>query len=100
MSQLNNIVEVTIFGKKYKIRAQANSDYILDVAKYVNQKMTEVEHSLEKKQSEIRIAILAAMNITDELFNCRTINKDTIDNVKDKTDHLIKSINENIEEIE
>ena len=100
MSQLNNIVEVTIFGKKYKIRAQADSDYIINVAKYVNKKMNEVENSLNKKQSEIRIAILAAMNITDELFNCQTVNEDKINNIKNKTDDLIKSIDENIAEIE
>ncbi|MCF7885284.1 MAG: cell division protein ZapA [Candidatus Marinimicrobia bacterium] len=101
MSQLdNNIVEVTIFGKKYKIRAQADSDYIVNVAKYVDEKMQQVEQSLDKKQSEIRIAILAAMNITDELFNCQSANKDTINTIKDKTDTLIKSIDENIEEIE
>ncbi|HMA61352.1 MAG TPA: cell division protein ZapA [bacterium] len=100
MSQLNNIVEVTIFGKKYKIRAQADSDYIVNVAEYVNKKMKEVEDSLDKKQSEIRIAILAAMNITDELFNCQTTSKDDINKIKDKTDNLIKTIEENIESLE
>jgi len=100
MSQLNNIVEVKIFGKTYKIRAQADSDYIINVAKYVNDKMKDVENSLDKKQSEIRIAILAAMNITDELFNCQTVNKENIDKIKDKTDNLIKTIDKNIENLE
>jgi len=96
MSQLNNIVEVTIFGKKYKIRAQADSDYIKNVARYVNEKMDEVEKSLPNKQASIRIAILAAMNITDELFACHSFNDKLKKNIQAKADLLVHKIDKEL----
>lgn len=64
----DNYVKVNIHGQEYTVKAQADPDYIKNVARYVNEKMDEVEKSLPNKQASIRIAILAAMNITDELF--------------------------------
>jgi len=94
----DNYAEVKIYGKSYKIRAKANSDYINTVAEYLNNKMEEVENSIEKKQSEIRIAILAALNLTDELFRARNNNQDKIDKIKDKSEELINRIDQKIDQ--
>lgn len=93
----DNYAEVNIYGKSYKIRAQANSEYINNVAEYVNGKMEEVENSIEKKQSEIRIAILAALNITDELFRARDNKQDEINKIRNKSEELIDRIDKKIE---
>lgn len=88
----DNYVKVNIHGQEYTVKAQADSGYIKDVAKYVNEKMDEVERSLPNKQASIRVAILAAMNITDELFsNDREKNK-LQKNIQSKTNLLIKEI--------
>ena len=75
----NNTVQVTIHGKSYTIKGKADSSYISGVANYVDMKMREVEDGANSAQDEGKVAILAGMNITDELFAARQ-DKDKIEN--------------------
>ncbi len=60
-------VTVTIFGKEYTLRGQAESDYVQQVAAFVDKRMNEVARN-STVASTARVAILAAVNIADELF--------------------------------
>jgi len=61
-----NTEKVEIFGQEYKIKGVGNPQYIHKIAGYVDRKMREIAHS-SGIMSQSRIAILAALNITDEL---------------------------------
>lgn len=63
-------VQVQIFGHSYTIRGDADQTYILDVAAYVDRKMREVTEKLPVA-SLSKVAILASLNIADELFKER-----------------------------
>ena len=65
-----NLVEVQIFGHSYPIRGEADQEYILNVAAYVDRKMREVTEKLPVA-SLSKVAILASLNIADELFKER-----------------------------
>jgi cell division protein ZapA len=65
-----NVVQVQIFGHSYTIRGEANQDYILDVAAYVDRKMREITEKLPVA-SLSKVAVLASLNIADELFKER-----------------------------
>jgi len=58
--------------------------------------MDEVEKSLPNKQASIRIAILAAMNITDELFACHSFNDKLKKNIQAKADLLVHKIDKEL----
>lgn len=63
------ILEIEIFGQRYKIRVKGEEDeaYIGHLTSFVDQKMHEV--AVKSKSSDsTKIAVLAALNITDELF--------------------------------
>ena len=75
----NSTVQVTIYGKSYTIKGKADSGYISGVANYVDMKMREVDDGANPTQEEGKVAILAGMNITDELFSSRQ-DKDKIEN--------------------
>ena len=68
MDNNDNLARVSIFGHEYTVKAPADSTYIKDLAEYVDTKMREVQEGMPDIQSTERIAILAAMNISDELF--------------------------------
>jgi len=70
-NQEQNLVRVTIYGHEYTVRAVADPDYIAEVAAYVDERMRDTELNLDGPQSPTRIAILAAMSISDELFTER-----------------------------
>ena len=66
-----NTVVVKIFGHEYSIRAEADAEYIREVALYVDAKMHEVANSIPLR-STTKVAILAALNVVDELFKERS----------------------------
>ena len=65
-----NLVQVQIFGHSYTIRGEADQSYILGVAAYVDRKMREITEKLPVA-SLSKVAILASLNIADELFKER-----------------------------
>jgi len=65
-----NVVQVQIFGHSYTIRGEADQDYILDVAAYVDRKMREITEKLPVA-SLSKVAVLASLNIADELYKER-----------------------------
>ncbi len=60
-------VTVTIFGREYSIKSEVDPDHIKKAAGYLNSKMQEIADSYPNI-SENRVAVLAALNITYELF--------------------------------
>jgi cell division protein ZapA len=68
------LVQVQIFGQNYTIRGEADQDYILGVAAYVDRKMQEITEKLPATSvsgSLSKIAVLAGLNIADELMKER-----------------------------
>jgi cell division protein ZapA len=97
-SDKDNLVRVTIYGQQYTVKGKADPSYITSVAEYVSDKMEEVENSLTSFQSPLRVAILAAMNITDEYFTSRKEKENILRTVDEKSKFLIELIDEQIEE--
>jgi len=60
---------VEIFGTEYSVRADAGAEekYVKDIAAYVDSKMKEISET-QKLVSSTKIAILAAINLADEIF--------------------------------
>ena len=68
------LVQVQIAGQSYTIRGEADQDYILGVAAYVDRKMREVTEKLPVASvsgSLSKVAVLAGLNIADELMKER-----------------------------
>ena len=65
-------VKVQIFGNTYNIQGEAQEEYILRLAEYVNEKMEEVSSGLATG-NQLQAAILAALNIADEYFQMKAM---------------------------
>lgn len=89
------VTAVQIFGHEYKIKGHADKEYIERMANYVDGKMKELAAN-SSLPSQDRLAILAALNIVDELFQERTKSEDTLSSVEEKTDQLIAMIDESL----
>ena len=70
MTEKSSTEKVEIFGQEYKIKGAGDPEYIHMIAGYVDSKMREIAHS-SGIMSQSRIAILAALNIADELHQER-----------------------------
>ena len=94
------VVKVNILGQNYVVRSAAGQKYLEQVAKYVDDKMEEIKASGIDDSQQLRIAILAAMNITDELFAYKKEKKKFVDKVEAKTIAITEFIENRIHDIE
>ena len=64
------VIAITIQGQRYPIRTTLEPDYVSRLATFVDEKMQAAAESTPSSDS-VRLAVLAALNIADELFRCR-----------------------------
>ena len=93
-----NFVKVTIYGQEYTIKAPADATYIKNIAEYVDEKMREVQEELSTPQVPAKIAILAAMNISDDLFAQKRNHEKSNNEVERKDSSLIEVVEEAIQQ--
>jgi len=77
-------VKVDIFGKTYTLRGDADPDYVQEIAAFVNERMNEVAGK-SAVASTTKVAILAAVNIADELFREQRKRLETLATLEDKS---------------
>ena len=70
MTDPGRVVPVDIHGQRYPIRSGLDPEYVARLATYVDEKMRTAAESTPTGDS-LRLAVLAALNIADELFRCR-----------------------------
>jgi cell division protein ZapA len=64
-------IQVEIFGQTYSIKAANDREYIRELAAFVDARMRDVQKGTGTSDV-YRIAILAALNISDELHRLRS----------------------------
>jgi cell division protein ZapA len=70
MSESGRVISVDIQGQRYPIRSELDPDYVNRLAVYVDDKMR-VASDVTPTGDTLRLGVLAALNIADELFRCR-----------------------------
>ncbi len=72
MSDSHKSIQIEIYGQRYTLKGQAPEAYVKELADYLDRKMQEVA-TASNVNTLSKIAILAALNITDELFQQRRV---------------------------
>tara|TARA_Y100000590_G_C15629310_1_gene980586 strand:- start:812 stop:1114 length:303 start_codon:yes stop_codon:yes gene_type:complete len=95
----SKVVKVNILGQDYFIKTKANPKYFKEVSKYVNNRMKEIiDSGIDKNTQQLKIAVLACMNITDELLSYRNENEKILDEIESKSSSIIDYIDEKIKD--
>jgi cell division protein ZapA len=84
-------VTVEVAGQKFTLRTEADDEYIQGLAAFVNQKIAEVRapsSSGGRTLSTHALAILAALNIADELFQARSSQDELKQRVREKAKRI------------
>ena len=89
MEDKKQTVMVNIFGEEYPIRGETDPEYIMEVAGYLDAKMREVSQKSGNK-TPAKVAILAALNITDELFQAKGAASSDAKVIEDKTQIILE----------
>jgi cell division protein ZapA len=64
------VVQVDVQGQKYSVRSELEPSYIAEIANYVDQKMQLAASQLTTADAT-RVAVIAALNLADEVFRAR-----------------------------
>lgn len=94
MGSDSNILNVRIYGADYSVRGQTDVNKIKAVAEYLDSKMRDVDKNV-RVDSSLKIAILASLNITYELFNERVKN----DALQQEIETLRRELEDKVEEL-
>ena len=81
------VVHVDVQGQKYAVRSELDPAYIAELANYVDQKMQIAAGELTTADS-VRVAVIVALNLADELFRSRAAGAGLERHVLDRTTEL------------
>ncbi len=93
-------VTVDVAGQKFTLRTDADEAYVRSLAEFVNEKISEVKapsSSGGRTLSTHALAILAALNIADELFQARQGHAELKQRVRDKAKRLDELLDKALE---
>lgn len=87
---------VEIFGEVYHVRGNDENGYLQGLADLVDRKMREVAEHV-KTSDKGRIAILAALNLADELFQAQSRQEGERVEIREKVAVLTQELSEALE---
>ena len=80
-------VTVNIFGQDYTLKGGADPAYVQKVANFVDERMQEVAQGSNRPPT-VKVAILAAVNIADELLREQQKRLESVVDFEDRTVQL------------
>lgn len=75
MNEEGRVIPVEIHGQQYPIRTALEPEYVARLARYVDEKMNAAAESTPTGD-HVRLAVVTALNIADELFRYRDSTQD------------------------
>ncbi len=91
-------IAVDIFGSKYTIKGKESSDYIKEIAGYVDMKMEDLSKKSQLVSPQ-KIAILSAVNITDEYFKLKAEKHGNKNQIMEKSKSIYKLVCDELEKL-
>jgi cell division protein ZapA len=76
VSDDSGVVHVDIFGQRYAVRSGLDPSYVGEIAAYLDEKMHAASRELSSTEP-LRIAVIAALNLADEIFRARAESEGT-----------------------
>jgi cell division protein ZapA len=90
-------VTVRIGGEDHTIRANVEPEYTRRCAAWVDDRITEIKNQLGLIESH-KAAILAALSITDEMFQARAQMEEVLDSTAQRAESFVLQLEEALEE--
>ena len=82
-------IVVEIFGQNLNLKSAADPKYASELAQYVDEQIHRVA---SQSNDPLKVALLASMNIANELFQERKGRKENLDAVSERADSLLEMV--------
>ena len=83
----SRVIPVEIAGQRYPIRSHLDPDYIARLAAFVDERIRAAAGETSSADP-LKVAVLASLNIADELFRCREAGSSDADQLRSRTEAL------------
>jgi len=83
--------EIKIFGRELAVLSDAEDEQVAKVVQYVNERMEDIVKSNEGLRT-VDVAILAALNISEDYLKLKGVNQDLCDQMIHRIEKLIELI--------
>ena len=87
------VVHVEVYGQKYPIKTELDPHYVEQLATFVESRM-ELASKSSPSSDAVGLAVLAALNITDEFFRTRTSLTNSSGSLAAKAEALEKMVDQ------
>jgi len=88
---LKKSYKIMILGQELSVLSDAEDEHVANVVQFVNKKIEEVLQARDGLKT-LNVAILAALNISEELLKIKGINRDLCDQLESRAEKLIQLI--------
>lgn len=89
-------MKIEIFDQTYNISGEQNQGYMKNLADYVDEKMREVADATRTVDS-VKVAVLAALNIADELFTLRERQQEIAGPLRQRVQKCVEMVEQALE---
>ena len=89
-------IDVEICGQRYSIQGEAEEEYVKRLAGYVDERMRGLSKSM-KTATMSKLAVLAAINITHQLFQAERMREEGDADINRRATNLMESIEEHLQ---
>jgi cell division protein ZapA len=83
--------EVELLGELYTIKSETDPKRVKEIAAFLDSKMREIRSAVPTA-TLLKVVILAAFYITEELFERKTELSETINTMEEKTANILKML--------
>lgn len=90
---MKNSYNITILGQQLSVLSDSEDEQVAEVVQYLNKKVDEIMRSGNGLRT-LNVAILAALNISEEVLKLKGVNKELCAKFEDRAEKLIQLIEE------
>ena len=83
--------EIKILGRELAVLSDAEDEQVANVVRFVNDKMEDILQSNDELRT-VDVAILAALNISEDYLKLKGVNQDLCDQLTHRSEKLIRLI--------
>jgi cell division protein ZapA len=90
---LKNSYNIRILGQEISVLSDSEDEQVAEVVQFLNKKMEEILRSGNGLKN-LNVAILAALNISEEFLKLKGVNRELCDQLESRSEKLIQLIEE------
>ncbi|MBW1955490.1 MAG: cell division protein ZapA [Deltaproteobacteria bacterium] len=95
---MEQLVTIELFGQTYTFKSESETARAQEVVDFLVKEVTKVEEQLKTQTahiSKLAVLLLATLNIVNEYFEWKRTYTILLENITDRSDHLIQLLDEN-----